>query len=119
MKSQAGGGVDAGTDIGNEVARTGRMDDLPPPVGRGIRSSPVPLMGSREGPAQHEMCVSGDRGAVTPAMRGFWWRRYCETHPPMIFVVLRYLSRNAWKYIMALTLTGVRHLISPRWLEKM
>ena len=24
-----------------------------------------------------------------------------------------------WKYIMALTLTGVRHLISPRWLEKM
>ena len=37
----------------------------------------------------------------------------------MIFVVLRCLSRNAWKYIMALTLTGVRHLISPRWLEKM
>ena len=30
-----------------------------------------------------------------------------------------HLSRNAWKYIMALTLTGVRHLISPRWLEKM
>ena len=37
----------------------------------------------------------------------------------IIFVVLRCLSRNAWKYIMALTLTGVRHLISPRWLEKM
>ena len=34
-------------------------------------------------------------------------------------VVLRCLSRNAWEYIMALTLMGVRHLISPRWLEKM
>ena len=37
----------------------------------------------------------------------------------MTFVVLRCLSRNAWEYIMALTLMGVRHLISPRWLEKM
>ncbi len=37
----------------------------------------------------------------------------------MIFVVLRCLSRNAWEYIMALTLVEVRHLISPRWLEKM
>ena len=37
----------------------------------------------------------------------------------MIFVVLRCLWRNAWEYIMALTLMGVRHLISPRWLEKM
>ena len=26
---------------------------------------------------------------------------------------------SAWEYIMALTLMGVRHLISPRWLEKM
>ena len=24
-----------------------------------------------------------------------------------------------WEYFMALTLMGVRHLISPRWLEKM
>ena len=37
----------------------------------------------------------------------------------MIFVVLRCLSRTAWEYTMALTLMGVRHLISPRWLEKM
>ena len=31
----------------------------------------------------------------------------------MTFVVLRCLSRNAWEHIMALTLMGVRHLISP------
>ena len=42
-----------------------------------------------------------------------------STSRKMMFVVLRCLSRNAWEYIMALTLTGVRHLISPRWLEKM
>ena len=29
------------------------------------------------------------------------------------------LSKNAWEYIMALTLMGVRHLINPRWLEEM
>ena len=37
----------------------------------------------------------------------------------MMFVVLRCSSRTAWEYIMALTLMGVRHLISPRWPEKM
>ena len=29
------------------------------------------------------------------------------------------LSQSVWVYIVALTLMGVRHLISPRWLEEM
>ena len=38
----------------------------------------------------------------------------------MIFMVLRYLSRHAQTDAMlVLTLQGVRHLISPRWLEEM
>lgn len=29
------------------------------------------------------------------------------------------VSQNVWAYIMTLTPGGVRHLISPRWLEEM
>ena len=29
------------------------------------------------------------------------------------------MSKNVWVYIIALTLMGFRHLISPRWLEEM
>ena len=39
----------------------------------------------------------------------------------MIFVVLQYSSRSAQidAMVLILTLKGVRHLISPRWLEEM
>ena len=53
---------------------------------------------------------------------GVVWRAcsyHASVHGKMIFVVLQCLSRNAQEYIMPLTLVGVRHLISPRWLEKM